>query len=330
MGIFVFTLCLSSIPFSAPLLMEQEFHPIIREPKDLVPSQDIMRNFDFYINSHNYTARSIPQGKGDGIYGAFDVISGSPIDFFIITEANLTLWKDGNDTLRYELQEQILEAQWEMILPDVGPWVLVFDNQDDSEAHIRGTEYQDITPPSITSNVDNNGWYPTPCWVRFVIEDEMFFLANWSVYIGDTWIEGASYGLDSQTKGAISDGYFNVSYLELPFGWFNFTINVVDTASNEGAGHVNIYIYDPAAITTTSPTSGPPTTTNGLPDSPPDIIPFLVTIGAVGIIAAIVVGVAYWKSLGDAEAVETASPKKKTHRDRKDYVKGKGRKRKKR
>lgn len=151
--------------------------------------------FDVWINAGGYYYFYAYRSEDTALYGSFDVLTSSGIDFFLCDDDNFDLWTSGHTASVYVRHPSTGGADWEFIVPYSDTWYKMYDNTANLfyQSHVVGTHRLDITAPSIDVNLDDGNTYSGRYQIEATASDDGFGVASIQLYIDGTLRE-TEYG----------------------------------------------------------------------------------------------------------------------------------------
>ncbi len=226
-------------------------------------------------------------GQYDGMYGTFEVTSGTDITFFILTPSDWDKFhNEGRDDItKLQLAEDVSSGIINFRLPQMAIWYYVFDNSDDATntQHVTYEIYKDQTPPEIDLNLVAGGTYSGTTQITVTATDANFDISSVILYIDDVQ-EESEVGI-----GVLSFDWDTTAYTDS-----QHTIKVVakdNVKSGDGTvGNtaeleitVNVDNVNPTSSATTTDTTTSGTTTSEVPLDLSGLSLPLLVLGVSGI-----------------------------------------------
>ncbi len=218
-------------------------------------------------------------GQYDGMYGTFEVTSGTDITFFILTASDWDKFHNQgrDDITKIDLVEDVSSGIINYRLPNMAIWYYVFDNSDDAAntQHVIYEIYKDMTPPEINLNLVAGGTYSGTTQVSVTATDANFDISSVILYIDDVQ-EESEVG-----TGVLSFDWDTTSYTDS-----QHIIKVVamdnvksdaGTVGNTAELEITVNVDNVNPTSSTTPTD---TTTSG---SPLDLSGFFLPLLVLGV-----------------------------------------------
>jgi hypothetical protein len=190
-----------------------------------IPSADPDWPFDFWINAGSYYYFYAYRAEDTALYGSFDVLTSSGIDFFICDQSNFDLWTGGHTASVYQRHPSVGSADWTFIVPHSDTWYMMYDNTDNLfyKAHVTGTHRLDNTAPTADLNLDDGSTYSGTVTITASASDEGFGVYSIILYV----------------DGVLTDTEYDFS---LSYSWdttrFQDGPHTVRIRAEDGAGHI--------------------------------------------------------------------------------------------
>jgi hypothetical protein len=199
--------------------------PQVRTSGAAIPSADPDWPFDFWINAGSYYYFYAYRLEDTALYGSFDVLTSSGIDFFICDQSNFDLWTGGHTASVYQKHPSVGSADWAFIVPHSDTWYMMYDNTDTLfyQAHVTGTHRIDTTAPTVNLNLDDGSTYSGTVTITASASDEGFGVYSLILYI----------------DGVLTDTEYASS---LSYSWdttrFQDSEHTIRIRAEDGAGHI--------------------------------------------------------------------------------------------
>jgi hypothetical protein len=196
-----------------------------------IPSSDPDWPFDIWISgggSHYFYAY---RTEDTALYGSFNVLTSSGIDFFICDQSNFDLWTGGHSATAYQRHPSVGSADWTFIIPYSDTWYIMYDNTGNLfyQAHVTGTHRLDNTAPTVDLNLDDGSTYSGTVTITASASDEGFGVYSLILYI----------------DGVLTDTEYDSS---LSYSWdttrFQDGSHTIRIRAEDGASHVTNYEVD--------------------------------------------------------------------------------------
>lgn len=195
---------------------------------------------------------------GDGIYGSFEVISGSPIKFFITPQDSFDVINGSWGMYwTYEVEYAVIEHDWSFTAPYNDTWYIIYSNEntDTNQTHVVGSQWIDRTAPDIDIDLAEGGTYSDEIFINISVSDEVALIRYLWVFIDNNLFHnitallpffsyGTSYNVSlrwdtsemddgSHTiKVVACDSGWNVNEVEIQVNTDNFLGNLADGLSS--------------------------------------------------------------------------------------------------
>lgn len=239
-------------------------------------ADDPHNEWEFDIAGYSWQSLYAHRTAYTGLYGDFEVTSGTDVTFFIVDQENYDLFEAGKAYSRYALLEDVVSGHYEFSIPRDDDWYLVWSNRDSLFGiHVSIDTYRDETPPTIEMNIDTGASYQGIKEIRVTASDLIFGIWKIELFI-DGWWEETGYDAELLFNWDTKD-YSNDDHTIKVKAYDNCknvkTLERVVTVANPVTG-------TPTPTTTSPTTSAPPTDTEPLP-----IVMLAVVIGIVVIVA---------------------------------------------
>ena len=144
-------------------------------------------SIDILPNDHQWQGSF--DGQYDGMYGKFEVTSGTDITFFILTQSDWDKYHNqgSDDITKIHLIEDVSSGIINFRLPQTALWYYVFDNSDDATntQHVVYEIYKDMTAPEIELNLVAGNTYSGTTEVNVDAIDANFDISTIVLYIDD-------------------------------------------------------------------------------------------------------------------------------------------------
>lgn len=253
-------------------------------------------------------------GQYDGMYGTFEVTSGTDITFFILTPSDWDKFHNQglDDVTKIELEEDVSSGIINYRLPQMAIWYYVFDNSDDSAntQHVTYEIYKDMTPPEIDLNLVAEGTYSGTTQITVTATDANFDISSVILYIDDV-----------QEESEVGIGFLSFDWDTTSYTDSQHTIKVVamdNVKSDAGTvGNtaeleitVNVDNVNPTSSATTTDTTTSESTTSGSTTSgvPIDLSGLTLPLLVLGVSGIAVGSIVYLRKRTQGRVSDSVRP----------------------